>query len=235
MNEIDRIRETYAGYDQTGRSTRWSGDHAIHEERSRLVRELIDGLKQPGAPMRVLDLGCGRGNLADDLMAAGVGRHDIVGVDLIPDRVVEANRRGLLVSLASGDALPFVGGSFDVVTAFTVFSSIHDPHVLAGIRAEVERVLRPNGALIVYDMRLPNPFNRSVHPINSRTLDRLFSGWDRTSRSCTLIPQVARRFASEPGGRYRTLAAVPLLRSHLLSVLRPPTTVTTWGEHVRHP
>ena len=225
MNEIERVRGVYADYGRTGRQSRWRADHSIHVERAELLAAALASLtaSYPTSELRVLDLGCGRGDLRDDLVAAGVAADHIVGVDVIPERLAEAHQRGLCVSLASGAALPFGTSSFDLVVAFTVLSSIHDDAVLAGIRAEVRRVLRPGGALIVYDMRLPSPGNRTIRPVTVGRLDRLFPGWMRSTRSCTLLPPLARRFAPEPGGRYRALARVPVLRSHAISVLRPPT------------
>lgn len=222
MTEIDRVRSVYARYDRSDRAARWAADHAIHEERARLLRDAVAGCGGRPDELEVLDLGCGGGDLHDDLVAAGVAPGRIVGIDVIADRLRRARGRGLAVVEASGAALPFGDHAFDLVVAFTVLSSIHDPAVLSGIEAEVRRVLAPGGALIVYDMRLPSPGNRTIRPVTGRRLARLFAGWKRTSRSCTLLPPLARRLAPEPGPRYRSLAAVPLLRSHALSVLRPP-------------
>lgn len=221
MHEIDRVRSTYADYDRTGRRSRWVEDRAIHAERAALVHEVITSAVSDVSTARVLDLGCGSGRLVDDLVDAGVERDLIVGVDVIEGRLREARRDGVAVALASGSSLPLADRSVDVVTAFTVLSSIHDHDVLAGIRSEIERVLRPGGVVLVYDMRVPSPTNRSVRPVTRRTLEQLFPGWRIDTRSCTLIPQIARRVAPDPGPVYRTLAAVPVLRSHALSVLRP--------------
>ena len=142
----------------------------------------------------------------------------IAGVDLIPDRLVQARERGLSVALASGSALPFKAGSFDLAVAFTVLSSIHDASVLAGIEANLKRVHKPGGALIVNDMRLPSPSNRSNRPITLRRLDQLFPGWFRQSfvRACSL-PAVS----PPTQGRYGTLQGPD---PALISVLRPPST-----------
>jgi len=226
MDEVDRVRRVYGNYARD-RQDRWASDYAIHDERARLLRQTLaaaTGGSATGGDLQVLDLGCGQGDLHDDLVSSGVRPDRIAGVDLIPDRLVQARERGLSVALASGSALPFKAGSFDLAVAFTVLSSIHDASVLAGIEANLKRVLKPGGALIVYDMRLPSPSNRSIRPITLRRLDQLFPGWFRASRSCTLLPPLARRVAPNPGGRYDALARVPILRSHTISVLRPPST-----------
>jgi SAM-dependent methyltransferase len=231
MDEIDRVREVYAGYHDDGRAERWQGDRAIHVERADLVAATLRSAWPDGRTrdLDVLDLGCGRGDARDELVSAGIEPARIVGVDVLPDRLGEARDRGLPVALASGAALPLADRSVDLVVAFTVLSSVRDPDVLAGIEAEVRRVLRPGGVLLVYDMRLPSPGNRTVRPLTGRRLDALFPGWTRRTRSCTLLPPLARRVAPEPGGRYDLLSAAPPLRSHALTVLRPPDAAAGMG------
>lgn len=223
--EVDRVRTVYAGY-EGDRQQRWAGDHAILHERARLLTKSVHaalGEARWHHNATVLDLGCGQGDLHDDLVAAGIQTERITGVDVIPDRLSQAKERGRSVALASGSALPFRAGSFDLVVAFTVLSSIHDDGVLVGIEAEARRVLRPTGSLIIYDMRLPSPTNRSIQPITPRRLDQIFPGWARAARSCTLLPPLSRRVAPRPGPRYDALARIPFLRSHTISVLRPPS------------
>lgn len=224
-DEVDRVRTVYAGYEHD-RQQRWASDHAILDERAHLLTRTVDRVLHNGhrndGPT-VLDLGCGKGDLHNDLVSAGIPADRITGVDVIRDRLLQARGRGLPVALASGSALPFRTESFDLVVAFTVLSSIHDDAVLRGIESEVRRVLRPAGSLIIYDMRLPSPTNRSIRPITRRRLDQLFPDWASATRSCTLLPPLSRRIAPQPGPRYDALARIPFLRSHTISVLRPPS------------
>lgn len=224
MGEVDRIRAVYADYQLGGRSSRWSEDRGIHAERAALFASVLRHFGEP-QHLRVLDLGCGRGDLLPELTAAGIDPTNVAGIDLLPDRLAEARSRGMAAMVASGAALPFPGGQFDVVTAFTLLSSVGDDAVLRSLAAEVERVLAPGGALVVYDMRLPNPGNAAIRPLTQRRLAALFPGWSADGRTCTVMPPVARRLANEPGRRYRTLAALPPLRSHRLTVLRAPQRV----------
>lgn len=150
-DEVDRVRTVYAGY-EADRQQRWAGDHAILDERARLLTTSVQavlGDDRSHDSATVLDLGCGQGDLHDDLVSAGIRADRITGVDVIPDRLAQAKARGRSVALASGSALPLRTGSFDLVVAFTVLSSIHDDGVLGGIEAEARRVLRPTGAFII--------------------------------------------------------------------------------------
>lgn len=222
MNEVERVRGVYAGYEDGGRSRHWVADHGIHAERGALFADTLASLGE-GVDLKVLDLGCGRGDLLDDLLHAGVRTENVFGLDLLPDRLHEARGRGMRAVVASGGAIPFPDGQFDLVTAFTMFSSVGDERILRTIGREIERVLAPNGSLVVYDLRLPSPGNPAVRPLPQRRLRTLFPGWAISGRSCTLLPPLARRLAPEPGAAYRALAGVPALRSHRLSVLRPPS------------
>lgn len=219
--EASRIRDVYRIYDQAGRQAVWARDGGILHERGVRLRTLLRAVSEVPTP-RVLDLGCGRGELRDDVIEALGDETELVGMDLLPDRVAEALTRGVPVVLGDGAALPFPDSSFDLVLAFTVLSSIGSNDVLGGVADEVARVLRPAGSLVVYDMRVPNPWNRNVRPLSRHRLRQIFDDWEQTGRSCTLLPPLARRAANQPGRRYDLLAAVPALRSHRLTALQPP-------------
>ena len=69
---------------------------------------------------------------------------NLYGIDLIAGRIAYARERLPGADLRWGDArhLPWRDGSFDLVTQFTVFSSILDTQVQAEVAAEMLRVLR---------------------------------------------------------------------------------------------
>jgi ubiquinone/menaquinone biosynthesis C-methylase UbiE len=122
---------------------------------ARVHRRLIDqaGLR-PG--QRVLEIGCGTGNL---LLAAKQAQPGATAVGLDPDLTAlarasrKARRRGLAVQLDRGyaDDLPYADDSVDVV-----LSSFMLHHVPADVREtamrEVRRILAPGGALHLVDI-----------------------------------------------------------------------------------
>ena len=220
MGEVERIRAVYAEYDDAGRPHQWAADRGIHAERRDRLATVLRGRSHPER-LRVLDLGCGRGDLLPELVAAGIRPGHVVGVDLLPHRLAGARGRGLQALVGSGTTLPFADATFDLVVAFTLFSSVTDDTVRRGIATEIGRVLRSDGAAVVYDLRLPNPANRALRPLDRRELAALFPGWRQEGTTLTLLPPLARRVAPEPGRRYRMLAGVPVLRSHRLTVLHP--------------
>ena len=90
---------------------------------------------------RVLDLGCGDGQISR--LLAGRGAR-VVGIDPTWNQIRVAHERGggAAYARSGAAALPFADGSFDAVVACLVFEHIDD--VDAAI-AEVARVLRPGG------------------------------------------------------------------------------------------
>jgi len=94
---------------------------------------------------RVLDLGCGTGYGTADLAQAASAA---VGVDLAPDAISYALRHFPSVRFleCSASAVPFPPASIDLVTAFEVIEHLQDWRALL---AEAQRVLDPNGLLIV--------------------------------------------------------------------------------------
>lgn len=114
------------------------------ENEFRFARNYID----PG--MEILDAGCGRGLLSQDLAGATFpGR--VTGIDLDSDCVRHATRlaQGLEIwnlSFATGSVyeLPFRATSFDMVFAGNLIDRLTSPLIAL---CEMRRVLRPGGVL----------------------------------------------------------------------------------------
>jgi SAM-dependent methyltransferase len=90
---------------------------------------------------RVLDVGCGDGQIARMLAAGGAS---VVGVDPTWNQISIAAERGggPVYARAAAHELPFADASFDAVIACLVFEHIDD---VDGAIAEVARVLEPGG------------------------------------------------------------------------------------------
>ena len=101
---------------------------------------------------RVLDLGCGDGAFAAALVQAGAA---VTGVDVAADAVRRARERApqaAIEQVPEGAALPLAEDAFDVVWAGEVLEHVAD---VAGLLAEVRRVLRWGGTLLVTTPNLP--------------------------------------------------------------------------------
>jgi cyclopropane fatty-acyl-phospholipid synthase-like methyltransferase len=122
---------------------------------------------RPG--MRVLDVGCGRGEILRHCARLGA---DAFGVDYAPVAVdlaarAVAGERGAAgktgVAQSDAKALPFPSESFDRALMFDVVEHLY-PWELERSLAEVRRVLRPGGAFIVHTA--PNVwYDRYAYPL----------------------------------------------------------------------
>jgi SAM-dependent methyltransferase len=112
----------------------------------RFVEPLLAGARSAhGAPLEILDCGCGTGhNLA---ILRRYGRP--TGIDLTWTGLTLARRRGeRRLARATAARLPFAAGTFDLVTSFDVLYALPDDTERDAIR-EMFRVLRPGGRLLV--------------------------------------------------------------------------------------
>jgi demethylmenaquinone methyltransferase/2-methoxy-6-polyprenyl-1,4-benzoquinol methylase len=122
-------------------------------------RACVDFLELSG-PARLLDLCTGTGDLLIEALDRDP-RHKGVGLDLSGEMLRRAarklDRRGLeaRASLAAADAvrLPVAGGRFDGALVAFGIRNVGDP---AAALAEVRRVLRPGGRLVVLEFANPS-------------------------------------------------------------------------------
>lgn len=105
---------------------------------------------------RGLEVGCGPGFLAVELAREVAPGGRVVAIDASPEMIATARARvgreglGGLVELSPGEAtrLPFPAESFDFVVAVQVYLYVGE---IERALAEVARVLRPGGRLVVVD------------------------------------------------------------------------------------
>jgi ubiquinone/menaquinone biosynthesis C-methylase UbiE len=165
---------------------------------------------------RVLDLGCGLGNILIALGERIDFAHPPAGVDVSPDlirigerEIAQAGLGGRIsLQVAPATRLPFEEGAFDVVLTSHVLKHLDDEALLTSFR-EVVRVLRPGGRLLLWEFEkssrsallfwsarltgLPPPFQLRTMAEFSRAL-RL-AGFHRVVRVDTgffLLPPVPR-------------------------------------------
>ncbi|MHB8624660.1 MAG: class I SAM-dependent methyltransferase [Aggregatilineales bacterium] len=157
-------------------------DEFIASEGDRLSRRLNAGFAlasvQPG--MRVLDVGCGRGEILRHCARLGA---DAYGIDYAPvavrlsrdviTGVVADTDDGKAVrsgstGVAQSDAkrLPFAANAFDRVLMFDVVEHLY-PWELHQTLLEIRRVLKPDGRFIVHTA--PNAwYDRYAYPVVRR-------------------------------------------------------------------
>ncbi len=116
--------------------------------------DIVNVLEQQKAGKRLLDVGCGTGELITFLAKKG---YEVTGIEPSEDATKIANDNGLNVYCSSSDE--FIkkchenGEKFDVITMYHVLEHVPNPKELL---VSLKEILNPSGILIV---NVPNDFN----------------------------------------------------------------------------
>lgn len=227
MDESERIKRVYAQRARDGADAQYTlfSEASLYLIQSR-EWEVLKILKREGffplRDKRALDVGCGDGGGLERLLAYGASPHNLYGVDLLPERVWAAKNTNprLGVVLGNAERLPFADRSFDLVTQFTVFSSILDIRMRQAVAAEMLRVLKPCGMILWYDLLISNPRNPNVRGLARREIEALFAGCRCAFYRTTLAPPLARALIRYSRVACHLLEKVPALRTHYLATIR---------------
>ena len=139
------------------RLTKWHSDYiqnAYHELKRGTTRKQLDTLNINATGKRVLDVGCGPGNLLVALAADVPER--LIGVDVDEtflvfgrsqvENSIDPPAAVPILLRASLPTLPFADETFDLVTCFLVMPHVPDDRIAL---TELARVLKPGGTLAI--------------------------------------------------------------------------------------
>ena len=131
---------------------------ALGHDRS--IRQQTVELAQIKPGDKVLDVGCGTGDLTQAAKAQAGSTGDVYGIDASPEMIEVAWRKAARAGVDIHyrvdliEALSFPDDTFDVVLSSLMIHHLPDELKRKGL-AEICRVLKPNGCLIVVDMNRP--------------------------------------------------------------------------------
>ena len=120
-------------------------DPRAYEQNGAFVPGMADEILKWLDPVngeRVLDLGCGDGQLTARIAATGAG---VVGVDASAEMLAAARSRGMEVLEGSAESLPCPDSSFDAVFSNAVLHWVRGQDAMMD---EVRRVLKPGGRFV---------------------------------------------------------------------------------------
>jgi ubiquinone/menaquinone biosynthesis C-methylase UbiE len=147
-------------------------------------KELIEGYVKPKPGMRVLDIGCGPGDLVT-YFPPGV---DYTGTDLSEAYIASANERfgtrGRYFQGRVGDLDPSELGEFDVVIAKSLLHHIDEDEALH-LFASATAVLAPGGHLVTLDAAYTPDMSKSSRWVVSRDRGQSIltpDGYERLAR-----------------------------------------------------
>jgi ubiquinone/menaquinone biosynthesis C-methylase UbiE len=165
---VDAVRKRFG---ETAALVAEQQDRRAAETQARLRRLLA-----PRGDERAIDAGTGAGAIA--LALAPLVR-EVVAVDVVPELLAEARKRApanVEVVEADATALPFELGSFDLACTARTLHHVPRPEL---VLAELNRVLRPGGTMLVMDQLAPidslaaielNRFEHARDPSTTRIL-----------------------------------------------------------------
>ncbi len=225
-SDLERLRREY-----TRRSSAVSGDRYSLANPAHLYtvqrrqRATVGMLRRHGLSLtgkRILEVGCGHGEILYEYLGFCAGSSQLYGSDLIFDRIEKAHGWLSLIPLtcADGQLLPYAASSFDLVLQYTVLTSILDEGIKHNLAAEMQRVLNPGGLIIWYDFWL-NPTNPQAKGIRPAEIHRLFPDCDIHLRRVTLAPPITRRLIPPFWGLASLLGSFRIFNTHYLALIRP--------------
>jgi ubiquinone/menaquinone biosynthesis methyltransferase len=128
--------------------------------REKRLRQLTVQLAQLKPGDKVLEVGCGTGNLTIAAKKQVGQSGEVIGIDIAPEMITVATRKAarkkvdIKLVTASIEKIPFDDNTFDYVLCSFMIHHMPEYVRLNGIK-EVYRVLKPGGHLFVLDFTLP--------------------------------------------------------------------------------
>lgn len=227
MDEIERIRAEFRNRDRTIPPDFYAWHRPeIQYWQAQTARICTKLLARSGAfPLdeaSILDVGCGTGQWLAEFLQWRARAANLHAIDLLDERVACARLRLPFSDIRCGDArhLPWADDSFDLVTQFTVFSSVFEPAVQSEIAAEMRRVLRRGGRILWYDCRYSNP-SRAVRGLNRGRVQALFPNCAIDFAVTTLMPPLSRVVARYSWAVAAALETLRFTNTHLAAVITP--------------
>jgi len=185
-----------------------------------LARHLPRTVGEDLSGVRFLDVGCGSGWFLRLLLDWGAQPENLAGTEVLQERLDRARRlsaAGPLWHFGGLGDLPEVD-PFDLVSAFTVFSSVLDADLRAKLAGEMWSRVAPGGAALVFDLRYDNPGNPDARRVTKAEIAAWWPEAEFWYSSLILAPPLARRVFPVAPSLARALGMLPPLRSHFLLV-----------------
>jgi ubiquinone/menaquinone biosynthesis C-methylase UbiE len=227
MMELTRIKAAYEKRDIDGKSKLYSflspsAFFIIQQREKEIIRVLVRNGTVDLSNKKILDIGCGTGNVLRDFLKYGASPENLHGIDLLDKRIESAIKISPNMNFKCGSAenIPYEDNTFDIVLVFTVFTSVFDPNMKKKLAFEALRVLKPNGFILYYDYKFNNPKNPDVRGVGKKEITSLFPNCTFDFTLTTLAPPLVRTIAPYSWLLCYLLEKIPILRTHYLVTIQ---------------
>ena len=159
-------------------------------------RKAVQAIADSREPLRILDVAAGTGDFAIAIAKKVHPESEIIGIDL-SEKMLEVGRTKVPgnVHLQQGDveALPFPDDHFDRLSV--AFGIRNFEHLEQGL-AEMHRVLRPGGKMVILELSYPdNPFLLWCYKLYALHFLPFIGGWISGDREAyTYLPKSILKF-----------------------------------------
>lgn len=181
----------------------------------------------PRSTARVLDVGCGSGTSLLAFLKFGFAAKNLAGVDINSERLAAGKTDLPVVDFRceSAEQMSFPDSTFDIVFESTMFVQITNNVLARGIAADMLRVTRPGGYLVLADWRYSKPRNPEYLGVSQKRLRDLFSIGVETRLVCqkngALVPPVGRLLSHwAPWAYFTVQSLLPFLVGQQTTVLQ---------------
>lgn len=228
--EENRIKDVYAARDASGKSAlyAWHRQEVLYisyRQRATWAKALYNAGFNNFTNCEILDLGCGAGGWLRMMMEWGGATSLFHGVDMLEDRISKAKAMSpseIDFRVSNSWPLPYPEDSFDLCATSTVFSSILDANARKSLAREMERILKPKGAIMIFDFAISDPRNPDTIGIGRREIGKLFPNLklDEIYRLILAPPLLRKIPASLLWLAHALEVFLPFLCTHRLYVLK---------------
>jgi len=170
---------------------------------------------------KVVDFGCGTAARLRNFLDLGAKPENLYGIDLSDKRIQYAKYLHPNFHFSKGDAsqTEFESNFFDIVVNSTMFSSILSDSLSMKISSEIKRVVKNDGIIIWYDLRVNNPWNKNVRGYTKSMILSHFKDCSVELKSITVVPLITKKF-NIPIVIFKLLQYIPIFHTHYIAIIR---------------
>jgi len=228
-SELEKVKQRYERRKLKMEQDRYSFlNAAVWQNVQERQRAIIRFFNQFGISrfdqLEMVEVGCGSGGNLLEFLRMGFRPENLIGIELLEDRAIEASAVLPAGIVRTGDAnsAAIRVESQDIVYQAVVFSSLLDDRFQKELADRMWSWVKPGGGVLWYDFIYDNPSNPDVRGVSRARVRELFPSAEFSVQRITLAPPISRVVTRVHPSLYRFFNMIPFLRTHLLCWITKP-------------